>query len=122
MGINAYRDGVTCDCPRMRYRLSSAVFGLTLAVGATLGGCSSPALAVTATSTVQPQPSAVAAPLIAEAPWMQIHVIDVGQGAATLLEFTCGAVLIDTGGERQPADHRAGHGERQDGTRAAGRH
>jgi competence protein ComEC len=30
---------------------------------------------------------------------MTIHLIDVGQGAATLVEFSCGAVLIDTGGE-----------------------
>lgn len=31
---------------------------------------------------------------------MVAHFIDVGQGDATLLEFSCGAVLIDTGGER----------------------
>ena len=30
---------------------------------------------------------------------MRIHLIDVGQGAATLVEFSCGAVLVDTGGE-----------------------
>ena len=30
---------------------------------------------------------------------MTIHLIDVGQGAATLVEFPCGAMLIDTGGE-----------------------
>ncbi len=30
---------------------------------------------------------------------MRVHVINVGQGAATLLEFACGAVLVDTGGE-----------------------
>ncbi len=30
---------------------------------------------------------------------MSVHLLDVGQGAATLLEFPCGAVLIDTGGE-----------------------
>ena len=28
---------------------------------------------------------------------MRMHFIDVGQGSATLLEFKCGAVLIDTG-------------------------
>ena len=31
---------------------------------------------------------------------MTAHFIDVGQGDATLLEFPCGAVLIDTGGEQ----------------------
>lgn len=31
---------------------------------------------------------------------MNAHFINVGQGAATLLEFTCGAALIDTGGEK----------------------
>ena len=31
---------------------------------------------------------------------MRAHFIDVGQGQATLLEFQCGAVLIDTGGEK----------------------
>lgn len=30
---------------------------------------------------------------------MRVHFIDVGQGAATLIEFACGAVLIDTGAE-----------------------
>lgn len=38
---------------------------------------------------VEPGPNAV----------MRIHLIDVGQGAATLIEFSCGAVLVDTGGE-----------------------
>jgi len=32
-----------------------------------------------------------------------IHFIDVGQGASTLLEFPCGAILIDTGGEKNKA-------------------
>lgn len=31
---------------------------------------------------------------------MRMHVIDVGQGSATLLEFADGAVLVDTGGEQ----------------------
>jgi competence protein ComEC len=31
---------------------------------------------------------------------MTLHFIDVGQGSATLLEFPCGAILIDTGGEK----------------------
>ena len=30
---------------------------------------------------------------------LRMHAIDVGQGAATLFEFPCAAVLIDTGGE-----------------------
>ena len=30
---------------------------------------------------------------------MAAHFIDVGQGAAVLLEFSCGAALIDTGGQ-----------------------
>lgn len=30
---------------------------------------------------------------------MRVHFIDVGQGAATLVEFPCAAVLVDTGGE-----------------------
>ncbi|MCP4445175.1 MAG: MBL fold metallo-hydrolase [Myxococcales bacterium] len=34
---------------------------------------------------------------------MAVHFIDVGQGAATLLEFPCGAILIDTGGEHNDA-------------------
>ncbi|HEY4183370.1 MAG TPA: MBL fold metallo-hydrolase [Kofleriaceae bacterium] len=33
------------------------------------------------------------------APRMRVHLIDVGQGASTLVEFSCGAILIDTGGE-----------------------
>lgn len=37
-----------------------------------------------------------AAPL----PTMRAHFIDVGQGAATLIEFPCAAMLIDTGGEQ----------------------
>jgi competence protein ComEC len=31
---------------------------------------------------------------------MRVHVIDIGQGAATLVEFSCAAILIDTGGEQ----------------------
>src|SRR5687768_289089 len=31
---------------------------------------------------------------------MNAHFINVGQGAAVLLEFTCGAALLDTGGEK----------------------
>lgn len=38
-----------------------------------------------------------------EGPTMTCHYIDVGQGASTLLEFPCGAILIDTGAA--DADH-----------------
>jgi len=30
---------------------------------------------------------------------MRVHLIDVGQGCATLIEFPCAAILIDAGGE-----------------------
>ncbi|HUS68407.1 MAG TPA: MBL fold metallo-hydrolase [Kofleriaceae bacterium] len=36
---------------------------------------------------------------------MRLHVIDVGQGTAALLEFPCGAVLLDTGGEDNDQFH-----------------
>jgi competence protein ComEC len=34
---------------------------------------------------------------------MVVHLLDVGQGAATLVEFPCGALLVDTGGEENEA-------------------
>lgn len=34
---------------------------------------------------------------------MTVHLLDVGQGAATLIEFPCGAMLVDTGGEQNEA-------------------
>jgi competence protein ComEC len=30
---------------------------------------------------------------------MRVHFIDVGQGASTLVEFPCAAIMVDTGGE-----------------------
>ncbi|MBX3119058.1 MAG: MBL fold metallo-hydrolase [Fimbriimonadaceae bacterium] len=37
---------------------------------------------------------------------MRVHCINVGQGSATLLEFKCGAMLVDTGaGSTQDVDH-----------------
>jgi len=42
----------------------------------------------------------------ADDPVMRAHYIDVGQGAATLLEFPCGCMLIDTGAQsEQHVDH-----------------
>lgn len=38
-------------------------------------------------------------PVAAPTAEMRIHLIDVGQGASTLIEFSCGVVLVDTGGE-----------------------
>jgi competence protein ComEC len=38
-------------------------------------------------------------PWSASSQTMRVHFVDVGQGAATLVEFPCAAVLIDTGGE-----------------------
>lgn len=35
----------------------------------------------------------------AQDPTMQVHIINVGQGSATLLEFPCGVILVDAGGE-----------------------
>jgi competence protein ComEC len=43
--------------------------------------------------------------------WMAAHLINVGQGAATLFEFSCGLVLVDTGGgAAQTGDWRARFG------------
>jgi len=43
------------------------------------------------------------APLVSAAPEMSAHFINVGQGDATLLEFPCGAVLIDSGTQYKSA-------------------
>jgi competence protein ComEC len=62
-----------------------------------------------------PTPSAPTSPApVASAPVqpdakMRIHLINVGQGAATLVEFSCGAVLVDTGGEENPGFHSTEH-------------
>lgn len=39
---------------------------------------------------------------------MRAHFLDVGQGACTLLEFPCGAILIDTGGQDEAHALRLG--------------
>lgn len=36
---------------------------------------------------------------------VRVHLIDVGQGAATLFELSCGAILVDTGGEEDRLYH-----------------
>lgn len=51
----------------------------------------------TDTGTTSPPPTEV----------MRVHVLDVGQGEAILVEFPCGAMLIDTGGEVTPASEDA---------------
>ncbi len=42
----------------------------------------------------------------AQPPTMRVHCINVGQGAATLLEFPCGAMLVDAGGQDAASDAR----------------
>jgi len=42
-------------------------------------------------------------------PVMRAHYINVGQGAATLLEFPCGSVLIDTGAQDEQHVDYLGH-------------
>ena len=48
----------------------------------------------------EPPPAPQRPPDTVEADSMRLHVIDVGQGTAALLEFPCGAILVDTGGEQ----------------------
>ncbi len=38
---------------------------------------------------------------------MRVHLINVGQGCATLIEFPCAAILIDAGGENNQFCHSA---------------
>src|SRR5258708_32251724 len=34
-----------------------------------------------------------------QGPVMRVHIIDVGQGLSALIEFPCGVILVDSGGE-----------------------
>jgi competence protein ComEC len=68
-----------------------------MVVALALAACATRAQPTTAAHPVGelppgPSPSATAQ--------LRIHLIDVGQGAATLVEFSCGVVLVDTGGEQ----------------------
>lgn len=47
----------------------------------------------------------VAATVPPPVPKLRVHFLDIGQGAATLVEFPCGAMLIDTGGEQNSDFH-----------------
>jgi len=67
-----------------------------------LAGClnGTPAATRTVPRTTAPaHTQATSTALLTTTPSMRVHVINVGQGAATLFEFQCGAVLVDTGGE-----------------------
>ncbi len=66
--------------------------GLALAV---LCACHHQPASPTATIPTPPIPAVEPGPNA----MMRVHLIDVGQGAATLIEFSCAAVLVDTGGE-----------------------
>src|ERR1041385_72535 len=48
----------------------------------------------------------VAASASAQTPSMTAHFIDIGQGESVLLEFSCGAMLIDAGAQDEAAKNR----------------
>lgn len=85
---------------RLPSLLSYAVICLVLAAGckstnpATPAGERVSAPTAAARSTAQPAAAPAAMPAV-----MRVHFINVGQGDATLFEFPCAAVLVDTGGE-----------------------
>ena len=61
--------------------------------------------ALAASKSKPPAAKPAAASLPPPTPKMRVHFIDVGQGAATLVELPCGALLIDTGGEENSTYH-----------------
>ena len=76
----------------MRVLRSAAVVRLGLVLCFTVGiGC--------AAALPPPRPPIPRPPPL-PAQTMRMHVIDVGQGDAILLEFPCAAALVDTGGEK----------------------
>src|SRR5438552_18541405 len=88
-------------------RLAIIPIGLVLGV---LSGCAARQGAIVPPKEAKRAPiqalggPALNAPAAALHTEMKIHLINVGQGAATLLEFPCGAVLVDTGGENNTGD------------------
>ena len=57
-----------------------------------------PSASLAAAPAPSAPPPPVAAPIDPERS-VRVHLLDVGQGAATLIEFPCGAMLVDVGGE-----------------------
>src|SRR5580704_10658045 len=57
------------------------------------------ACAADTAATPGPTSPTASAPVHVIGPAMRVHLINVGQGASTLIEFSCGAMLVDTGGE-----------------------
>ena len=83
----------------MRNRLFRSAAALLAAAGATaVPAAAQPTAALMVVEREAPPLAAMPAVGPEETGWMAAHFINVGQGAATLLEFSCGLVLIDTGG------------------------
>jgi competence protein ComEC len=74
--------------------------GVLVVLLAVAAGCAStPTRPIPPRSPVPPLDESFFAGRDPARPAMRVHLIDVGQGAATLIEFSCGAILIDAGGE-----------------------
>ncbi|MBM4356706.1 MAG: MBL fold metallo-hydrolase [Deltaproteobacteria bacterium] len=70
-----------------------------LALASLLAACRPATSAESPHARAPTEPNSAAPGAVAAEPEARFHLIDVGQGAAALLEFPCGAALIDTGGE-----------------------